>query len=159
MQYSAPLACFITFTTHGTWLHGDERGSVDENHNIYGRPYAAENRLRKGRNIEQLKSPEYLLTSEARSVVDAAIREMCIHRGWDIRALNVRSNHVHMVVRGEVDPIKVMNDSKARATRKLREAGLAGQEQRVWTRRGSMRKLFTPDAVSNAVNYTLHGQD
>jgi REP element-mobilizing transposase RayT len=158
MQYSEPLAYFITFSTHGTWLHGDERGSVDDQHNAYGEPFAPANALRHGRNREQLKTPEYRLTPEARTVVDAAIRETCAHRGWDLRALNVRSNHVHLVVRGGVDPIKVMNDCKAWATRRLREAGMADANQRVWTRRGSMRKLFTGDAVSNAIHYTLHEQ-
>lgn len=31
-----PLAYLITFRTYGTWLHGDERGSVDKNHNKFG---------------------------------------------------------------------------------------------------------------------------
>jgi hypothetical protein len=28
-----PLAYFITFTTYGTWLHGNGAGSVDPAHN------------------------------------------------------------------------------------------------------------------------------
>ncbi|HEX9659180.1 MAG TPA: hypothetical protein VGA18_02730, partial [Rhodothermales bacterium] len=35
---TAPLAYLITFTTYGTWLHGDERGSVDPGHSIPGTP-------------------------------------------------------------------------------------------------------------------------
>jgi hypothetical protein len=31
-----PLAYFITFTCYRTWLHGDERGSVDDEHNAPG---------------------------------------------------------------------------------------------------------------------------
>ena len=30
---SRPLAFFITFTTYGAWLHGDDAGSVDRDHN------------------------------------------------------------------------------------------------------------------------------
>jgi hypothetical protein len=33
-----PLAYLITFRCHGTWLHGDERGSVDRFHNRYKSP-------------------------------------------------------------------------------------------------------------------------
>jgi hypothetical protein len=33
-----PLAYLITFPTYGTWLHGDERGSVDRDHNLPGTP-------------------------------------------------------------------------------------------------------------------------
>ena len=31
-----PLALLITFRCYGTWLHGDLRGSVDRDHNVYG---------------------------------------------------------------------------------------------------------------------------
>jgi hypothetical protein len=34
-----PLAYLITFRTYGTWLHGDERYSMDRHgKNIYGTP-------------------------------------------------------------------------------------------------------------------------
>jgi len=38
-----PLAYLITFRCYGTWLHGDERGSVDRFHNQYQSPSAAPN--------------------------------------------------------------------------------------------------------------------
>jgi hypothetical protein len=34
-----PLAYFITFSTYGSWLHGEEKGSVDRAHNLPGTPY------------------------------------------------------------------------------------------------------------------------
>jgi REP element-mobilizing transposase RayT len=33
-----PLAYLITFRCHGTWLHGDERGSIDRHNRRYGMP-------------------------------------------------------------------------------------------------------------------------
>jgi hypothetical protein len=33
-----PVGYLITFRCHGTWLHGDKRGSVDRSHNRYGSP-------------------------------------------------------------------------------------------------------------------------
>jgi hypothetical protein len=35
----SPLAYLITWTCYGTWLHGDERGAADLDHNIPGTPY------------------------------------------------------------------------------------------------------------------------
>jgi hypothetical protein len=32
------LAYLITFTTYGARLHGSARGSVDDEHNVYGTP-------------------------------------------------------------------------------------------------------------------------
>ena len=40
----APIAYFISFRTYGTWLHGDERGSIDLHNNIYGNPKNAPNK-------------------------------------------------------------------------------------------------------------------
>ena len=31
-----PLGFLITFRCYGTWLHGDERGSIDRGHNSPG---------------------------------------------------------------------------------------------------------------------------
>jgi hypothetical protein len=39
MGADLPLAYFITFRSYGSWLHGDERGSVDRSHNQYGSPF------------------------------------------------------------------------------------------------------------------------
>jgi hypothetical protein len=33
-----PLGYLITFRCYGTWLHGDERGSIDRFHNRYSPP-------------------------------------------------------------------------------------------------------------------------
>ncbi len=38
-----PLAYLITIRCYGTWLHGDERGSVDRKYNRYGTPRIAPN--------------------------------------------------------------------------------------------------------------------
>ena len=41
MFMPAPLAYFLTWTCYGIWLHGDERGSVDDEHAILGMPFVA----------------------------------------------------------------------------------------------------------------------
>jgi hypothetical protein len=38
-----PLAYLITFRSYGTWLHGDQRGSIDRFHNRYKSPYIEPN--------------------------------------------------------------------------------------------------------------------
>jgi hypothetical protein len=73
-------------------------------------------------------------------------------------ALNVRSSHVHVVVSGVcISPEAAMGQFKSWATRRLREAGLRGEE-RVWTREGSTRHLFTQESVARAVKYVMEGQ-
>jgi hypothetical protein len=40
---NVPLTYLITVTCHGTWLYGDERGSVDHKHNDPAAPRRREN--------------------------------------------------------------------------------------------------------------------
>src|SRR6185295_7773591 len=93
-----PLAHLITFRCYGSWLHGDPRGSVDQLHNQYKAPFAPVNENRKRHNSGMLKSDPVLLDASRRFSVEKAIRETCDHRKWQLRALNVRTNHVHVVV-------------------------------------------------------------
>src|SRR5262245_20523433 len=93
-----PQAYLITFRCYGTWLHGDERGSMDPEHNAYGSPripFAAP-RLRSDTN--QLKHDPLSLNSKQRRVEENAIREVCEHRKYKLHAINVRTNHVHTIV-------------------------------------------------------------
>src|SRR5258705_9147642 len=86
-----PLAYLISFRTYGTWLHGDERGSVNRKQNNYGTPRIAPNpRLQKAER-KLLKHPPVTLDGYQRPVVEKAIREVCEHRGYKLLAINVRT--------------------------------------------------------------------
>ena len=99
-----PLAFLITFRSYGTWLHGDERGSVSRFRNQYksARLPPEERWLRT--NTQRLKGEIVVLDATQRQCVDEATRETCHVRGWHLYAINVRTNHVHVVVAiGEKD--------------------------------------------------------
>ncbi len=118
-----PVAYLITFRTYGTWLAGDERRSIDKYHNKYGGPRAVTSDLRNTIYQNRLKSPPFLLNSRCRKLVEEAIREVCTYRHWSLIAINVRTNHGHVVASSNAGSGKMLNDFKAYATRKLRESG------------------------------------
>jgi hypothetical protein len=118
-----PAAYLITFRTYGTWLHGDERGSVDRAHNRYGDSLIPGNEHRRKHNRESMKRSPVRLNADKREAVEEGIRETCSMRKWTLWSLSVRSNHVHAVVTAFCHPDQVMNAFKANGTRKLREAG------------------------------------
>ncbi len=155
-----PLAYLITFRTYGTWLHGDDRMSVDRHSgkNRYGAPKIEPNQKLVTIMSEQRTSDSFLLNGECRKVVERAVREVCQIRGYALAAVNVRTNHAHNVVSAAVTPEKVMNALKANATRELLEAGLVEAKQQVWSRGGSTRYLWKPAHVSGAIDYVLYGQ-
>ena len=155
----APLAYLITFRTLGTWLHGNNPSSVDRHgKNVYGTEKVLPSRNLERQMTENRGSEVFVLNGKQRSVVERAIHEMCKKRGYELIAINVRTNHVHVVVTAYVKPEMILNAVKANATRELREAGLIASDQKVWTRGGSRRYLWKPAHVNGAVDYVLYGQ-
>ena len=94
-----PLAYLITFRTYGTWLHGDDRLSMDRHgKNIYRTPKVLPSRNLNAMMQENQASNHFLLDGPCRGVVERAIREVCSLRGYALHAINIRTNHAHSVV-------------------------------------------------------------
>ncbi len=99
------------------------------------------------------------LDAAQRRCVEGAVRQVCIHREWDLLAINVRTNHVHVVVGGEETPERMMGAFKAWSTRALRNAQLIGDDVRTWSRHGSTRYLWNEQQIHGATTYVLFGQE
>jgi REP element-mobilizing transposase RayT len=155
---TGPLAYFITFHTFGTWLPGDERGSVDVDHKTPGAPYAESSPPRVDSIRRSLKQAPAVLQDEERTVILRTIQEVCRHRAWILRAAHVRTNHVHVVVVASLPPERVMNDLKVWATRRVVEAGLRPRGTHLWVRHGSTRYLWDQEAVDATCAYVIEGQ-
>ncbi len=156
-----PLAYFITFRTYGTWLHGDERSSVDthDNKNLYGSPKIKSNSNLNNLMREKMKQDTFLLDESQRDAIEIAIKEVCEHREYLLRAINVRTNHIHAVVSAQSKPESIINTFKSYSTRKLRKLGLVSSELRPWSRGGSRRYLWKQRHVDLAINYVLYCQE
>jgi len=154
-----PLAYLITFRCYGTWLHGDERGSVDCFHNQYQTPYAAPNKNRYQYNAQRLKNGIVTLNAKQRETVENAVREVCDFRNWLLHAINTRTNHVHTVVSiGAVKPERALNNFKSYATGKMRQNGCWISERSPWVDKGSRRYLWNERSIELAVDYVVNGQ-
>jgi len=155
-----PLAYLITFRCYGTWLHGDERGSYRRSHGIISgvsripvRPGL------KAAETTQLKHPPVTLNKRQRVVVEKAVREVCLHRKYRLRAINVRTNHVHTVVSAVREPEPILDAFKSYSTRALRTSGSLSVTIKPWARHGSTIYLWKERDVEKAVEYVLLGQD
>jgi REP element-mobilizing transposase RayT len=154
-----PLAYLITFRCYGTWLHGDARGSIDRFRNQYQSPYIEANEKWHRHNLQNLKGESVNLNANQREIVEQSIRECCNLRDWFLRALNVRTNHVHVVVSiGSKKPELALNAFKANATRHLREHGCWHLEKSPWSDKGSKRRLWNDPSVERAIHYVINGQ-
>ena len=165
----------LTNTTYGTWLPGDQRGSVTSVRERRPGEPVSESRVEHDQPGEawespipglrhaaqnQLKGPPILLTAEQAKVVLAQLRETAQHRGWELLAASIMANHFHIVVelQHDPDPKRVLADFKAYASRSLNRQFGRPQSETWWTTRGSKRKLPDAKAVAAAINYVVNKQ-
>ncbi len=153
-----PIAYLITFRTYGTWLHGDARGSIDKAHNKFRGERAKSSVIREQQNAMKLKGEPVVLNARQRRLVEEAIHEVCLFRNWVLYALNIRTNHVHVVVSATASADKTLNDFKAYATRRMRERDAWVEDYSPWVDKGSKRKLWSEDHIFYACDYVVNGQ-
>jgi REP element-mobilizing transposase RayT len=149
---------FITFACYGAHLHGDESGSIDRDHNVPGTRRVDANPDRVAIKRKQMDQPPYSLDGDRRSIVLAALREVCPHRGWSLLAAHVRTSHVHVVVEAEGPPEIIMNSFKSYASRALNGLGIDELDRKRWTHHGSTRWLWSDEDVREAIKYVVDGQ-
>ena len=156
---SDPVAYFITWTTYGSWLPGDQRTWVDHPRSGHGARLFDEDKRRAAYAKSLLKQHPVVLTPQQRTCIEETIRSLCEFRKWTLHAVNCRTNHVHVVVSApDCSPEKVLNQMKAWCSRRLNEQPDGASQTRRWTRHGSTRYLNDEDSVHRAVHYTLHEQ-
>jgi REP element-mobilizing transposase RayT len=153
-----PLAYLITLRTYGTWLHGDKKLSVDRKFNKFGTPKRSENIKLKNSMSQELKNKPFLFDENQREIIKTSIVEVCEYRNYKLQAINVRSNHVHIVVSAQIKPKLIIEAFKSYATRTLRQKNLGDSAEKIWARGGSRRYLWKTRYVSLAIEYVLYGQ-
>jgi len=148
------ITVFITWTTYGTWLPGDARGWRRRQGGCQPPRPLLENWCRK-----KMKGEAVLLEPNDREAVEEACRKHCLHRGWQLLAVNARTNHVHVVVAADASPQTVRDQLKANCTGALRRQAEPLNVERTWTRGGDCEILDTDDEIEAAVLYVIEAQD
>ena len=154
-----PIAYLITFRCYGTWLHGDERGSINRFNNQYQSPYLAVDKNWESYNKSKLKGEAVLLDAKERKIFEQTIREVCKFKDWVLHAVNVRTNHVHAVVSiGDHLSATALNAFKSYSTKNLRQNGCWKSSGSPWADKGSRRYLWNEKSLETAIEYVAGGQ-
>jgi REP element-mobilizing transposase RayT len=152
IPHSEPLAFFLTWTTYGSWLPGDDRGWVDGRGGCH-----APEPLRAAAARRRMTEETVTFEGPQRVAVEEAIAAHCRVRGWHLHAVQCRLQHVHVVVTAiERAPGDVMTQLKSWCTRALKElAGSRGAapRKRWWTEGGSQRHIFHEGDLASVVAY------
>ena len=156
---SDPVAYFISFTCYGSRLHGEVRGSVDLDHNVYGTPILPPNPERFAARRAALAHTPYTLTEERPAIVLDGIVALALKRRWTLWAVHVRTEHLHTVVTARGDDIdRVMTDLKAAGSFRLNRAYPSDQGRKFWTRHGSTRYVWNEAQFAAVADYVLNQQ-
>jgi REP element-mobilizing transposase RayT len=155
-----PAGYMLTFHSYGTWLHGDQRGAIDrKGHNVPGTPMLPSNTALMKSEKSLLKQPPVKFTLSQRKSIDHTIREVIAWNKWSLHAINVRTEHIHLIVSTSISPESVMNSLKSWCTRRMRENLLWIREYSPWSRHGSTRYLWDEKEIHDACLYVLYNQD
>jgi REP element-mobilizing transposase RayT len=153
-----PLAYLITFACYGARLHGDQAGSVDRLHNLAGSDFLPPDANRESTEKRHMKQSPYELDKTSRAIVLNSIVESRSHKGWNVLAVHVRRNHVHVVVMAHGTPERMLSHFKAYCSRALNRNGREMTMRIRWARHGSTRYLWKLEHVRAALEYVVHGQ-
>jgi len=161
-----PLAYFLTWSTYGTWLPGDERGWIE-----YALGWQFPDAARMLEAEARMTVDACRLDGQQCGVVERQIAETCRIRNWELHAVNCRSNHAHVVVTADQAPKIVRNQLKAWCTRRLKELEAVrhdaqGREvdatplrENWWAERGSQPFINDSESLEAAILYVRDGQD
>ena len=156
------IAYHTIFTTYGTWLPNDPRGSYSkEIYNAelaelgaikYGRqsPQPGRQMLRRFRTaaMPRLARPPYYITSVARPIIAAGFATVVERLKLTVPACSIMNDHVHLLVlRSKYRIEYLVNQFKGAATSAL------GLKRTPWTRKAWKVFIDDEEALRAAVVY------
>ena len=157
-DYTFPPAYFITFSTYGSWVHGDARGSVNRKQNKFDTPKIKPNAQYAKKMHERQKHKQFLLNETKRDTVLQSIVEATQYYNWYLYAAHVRSNHVHILLRTEESSKTVAPKIKSFATKLLKKHHADIPDQKFWTRGKCARCIWNPAFILPTKLYVIEGQ-
>ena len=165
----------LTSTTYGTWLPGDQRGSIASvKERRSGDPLSAERQehdqpgeawelempgLWNASHTRMKGLPVFLTLAHAQGLL-TQLQETATYRNQMLLAVAIMANHFHLVVgvTDNPDPGKILGDFKSYGSRVLNRDFGCPASGTWWTAEGSKRKLPDENALLAATNYVLHKQ-
>lgn len=151
-------AWHITISTIGARLHGDERPTVDREHNRFGTPFLKPDPIRNAREREAMSVGSVVLSAEQRMSIQDAMPEICLRGGWEFVTSAAGPDHVHVLVRVDesIHGKQVRTWMKRWLTRVLDERWTAptrSDGSRWWCEGGSTKAVRDAEYFANTVRY------
>lgn len=159
----------VSSTFYGQWLPGDPRGCVTNvqerrpgdlpvdvriKHAQFGTPYDASMPGLQRAALEQLKADVVSLNlAQAEQLLDQFL-ETAHHRGWELLAVSLMVNHMHLVVEAPAEAGKkvLLRDFKSYGARRLNQVFGRQASGTWWSIGGSCRPVHHRESAIFYVN-------
>jgi REP element-mobilizing transposase RayT len=165
-------AWLLTSTFYGQWLPGDPRGSVTNvldrrpddpetesriEHAQPGDEYEGTILGLQRAAAEQMKGPPVRVNLAHAEALLEQFQETARHRGWDLLAVSIMYNHVHLIVvaPSDVGKSQLLRDFKSYGGRRLSQHFGKQASGTWWSDGGSCRSIRH---LAGAVFYVCHRQ-
>jgi REP element-mobilizing transposase RayT len=145
----------ITFGTYGTRLHGDDRPTVDRQHNQLDEQFVLRDPDREEFERGRMKFPPRYLSIEQRSFAESELPNICVRGGWNYRICAAGPDHVHLLcdVISEVHGEKVRRLVKRWLGQTLSECWPLPKGVSWWAEEGSNKAIDNEDYLNNCYIY------
>jgi hypothetical protein len=139
-MHSDPLATFVTTTSFGSWLPGDERGYADNGQFMPPRPLLADHARR------QMNGDAVVFSSLDQQRLFAALADACGEFAYQLTDVVVEATHLHWIIGHEDAPKTMVGRLKTRMRQQLARG-------RIWSADYSHRLLFDDSSLEQARTY------
>lgn len=154
----------LTWTTYGTRLPGDPRGTIGVLHsqvgtqidrNRPGDPEIESSAALQRYGASIMKGDPVFLNQEQARVLLTQFHCTSGYRQWRLLAVAIMKNHIHLGVNvhGDPEPESIMRDFKSYGSRALNLQWGKPKSETWWTESGSSRKLDSESSVLGSVRY------
>jgi len=155
-------ATLLTWTAYGTWLPGDDQGSVSRAprveglqllRNMPGEPYDNDDPQRQAGAQDRMEGePVHLGVVHAKCLL-GCIADACERSGIELLAVAIMSKHVHVLCQGEQHGREMLQLIKGNASRRLNLEFRLESAPRWWTKSGSRRRIKSGSDLTAAIEY------
>ena len=149
----SPLAYHITFATYGTRLHGDERGTVDRDHNCPGEPILDTDAPRENFEASLMRFPSITFTEVQRRFVEVHLASICERGGWGYRIASAGEDHVHGLIAADAHGSVVRRLLKRWLGQALFERWPMSKGRTWWAEGGSVKWVWEEQYLRRAYDY------
>ena len=147
----------LTFGTYGTRLHGDDRPTVDREHNQRGQSFVESDPERAAAARGRMRGDPVYLAAPQRAVIESVVTSICARGGWTHRlcAAPDDGDHVHVLLDAPpgVDPDAILKWLKRWLGEEMSRRWGEPISGTWWAKSGSKRPTKSEGYLQNVFDY------